>query len=104
MKENIPTIKFTIEGTEFEAYEWLTQTEEDTYNSLLLSSNTLKKGDEVGIKMADVSSAMAFLVKSLIKSHTYEQIDIMKPIVRRQLHAKVVEIYNGEEDSEKKSK
>lgn len=106
MKENIPTVKQVIgEGEssiELELYEWLTQEEEDNYLTIILRGTSLKdaRNEEIWQQLFDTKSVESvgkerdFLITSLIKNYSLEQINSMKPSIRKQVFVFIDNYYS----------
>jgi len=104
MEKQIPTIEVEIgKGEDLKKvvlYQWLTQEEEDKYNSIMLGDleldpaqlNKASKGEiQMKVSLQRVGESNRFLMQSLCKT-SWEEINSWKPSIRTDLLEKIREI------------
>ena len=101
MEKQIPTVEVDIEGEKVLLYQWLSQEEEDKFNTILLgdfevNEKQLKEmstgKSEMKISMSKVAESNKFLMQSLVKSPTWEIINSWKPSKRASLLNQINEV------------
>lgn len=97
----IPTKKLVIEEEEIVVRSYLTQQQEDEYNSLLLGDQDIDvsdSGSNDGISMrfktSQLASARKFLIESLCVDLTWEEYNTRSPQFRQELFKQLGEIQN----------
>ena len=92
----IPTKEIKIgsgeEVRKIKVYEYLTQTEEDRRLEIISGGREMEyRGDEVVFKAAlsDVANARNYLIEALCVDLTKEEVDIMKPSLRKELFSQL---------------
>jgi hypothetical protein len=114
MDKNIPTIDIKVkngdENITVTLYQWLTESEEEESQKILYKDFILeqevsmkeKGAQEDGTQKMQLSYSKliekdTFILKSLLKSPSYEEFSMLNPKVRAEVKLKVKEIVEGNE-------
>lgn len=99
MEKKIPTTILEIgeDKLKVEVYQWLSQEEEDEYNSILIGSkaietNTKAKELSFSVSYSDVLKANSYRLKTLLKSPSWDEVSQWSPDLRKELNDKVTEV------------
>lgn len=98
MEKKIPTEKEMVEiagaSIEIEMYSWLTQDEENAYTMLIVDPKNYQDGDDgerVQVLTADtIVEAKKFLVENMLKSHTWDEFNVLHPEIRASIVEKLI--------------
>lgn len=100
MGKTIPTIEVEIgKGEDLKKvslYQWMTQEEEDKYNTILVGDKEYTqaeyaKMEEIGIPLQRLNESNTFLMQSMC-AIPWEEVNLWKPKLRSELLEKIQEV------------
>ena len=101
--DGIPTEIIKIGSLDVEVYKWLTQEQEDQYNTTLLGDEGVDIGSNDGkgevsvmVKMSNVSAGRKLLVQFSCKNLSWEQYNVLSPKERELLFSGISKIQGRE--------